>query len=96
MPVLCLEDSHNGHVSPYATVPLATVVIGDMHVPISPVIVHVVTGPDSRVFVQRPLEEGLELFCGGVSKEGLGAFIDIGADSYRRLLVHQPYLESPT
>ena len=86
-PVLCIGQSDNGHVCPCAIVPLATVVVVGMQVPFPLVAVHVGTGSVSRVFVPCPMEECVEVFCGGVSK------ISDQTHRYRRMLGSRPYIE---
>jgi len=78
--------SYIGHVSFDPVIQLAFTLIEDVHLQHPPVVIEAVTGPYSRIFVQGPPEERLEIFCGGVSEEGFGGFIDVGAESNRRML----------
>ncbi len=78
--------SYIGHVSFDPVIQLASTLIEDVHLQHPPVVIEAVTGPYSRIFVQGSPEERLEIFCGGVSEEGFGGFIDVGAESNRRML----------
>ena len=82
----CRGVSNIGHVLFNTVIQLATMSIEDMHIRNPPVVTKAIKGPYSRICVQGPLEERLEIFCGGVFEESLRGFIDLGAESYGKVL----------
>ena len=95
MAVSSRGGSHIGHVSFDAVIQLATTLIEDVHVQNPPVVTEAITGPYSRVLVQGPLKERLEIFCGGVLEEGFGGLVDVGAESDRAMLASRSFLRVP-
>lgn len=79
-PDSCSKVSHIGHVPFDTFIQLTPTLIEDMHVQDPPVVTEAITGPYSGVFVQGPLKERLEIFCGGVLEESFGGLVDVGAE----------------
>lgn len=79
--VSCSGISYIGHVSFDSVIQLAPTLIEDVHVQNPPVVAEAITSPYSRILVQGPFEERLEIFCGGVMEERLRGFIDVEAES---------------
>ena len=78
--------SNIGHVSFDFVLQLAPTLAEDMHLQYPPVVTEAITGPYSRIFVQGPLEERLEIFGVGVLELGLGGFMDIRAKAVHRVV----------
>ncbi len=82
--VSCTWNSYIVHVSFNPVIQFPPTLIEDVHIQDPPVITKAITGPYSRVLVQGPLEERLEIFCAGALEEGLRRFIDSRAEPVQK------------